>query len=369
MTNDNNAMFLGFGEIMARIAPPGGLRWRQALPGAVQITWGGGEANVCASLALFGQQARYLTALPKTPIADSIVATLRGLGVDTSQVLWRKEGRLGLYFVEGGANQRGSTVVYDRSHSAISLAEPNEFDFDAALKDVHWLHVTGITPAISAAACRANLELAKRAKQAGATVSCDLNFRKKLWTWEPGKAPPALAREHMSQLLPFVDLVIANEEDAADVLGIHATGTDVTTGRIDAAAYKSVAEQIVTRFPNVQHVAITLRESLSADHNNWGAMLYVAAEKQAHFAPVNSRGEYQSYEIRDIVDRVGSGDSFAAGLLYALNSPDFAAPPQAISFAVAASCLKHSIQGDFNYVTRDEVAALMSGNASGRVQR
>jgi 2-dehydro-3-deoxygluconokinase len=362
-------MFLGFGEIMARIAPPGGLRWRQALPGAVQVTWGGGEANVCASLALFGQQARYLTALPKTPITESVVGTLRGLGVDTSHILWRKEGRLGLYFVEGGANQRGSTVVYDRSHSAISLAEPEEFDFDAALQDVHWLHLSGITPAISAAACRANLALAKRAKQAGVTVSCDLNFRKKLWNWQAGKAPAALARECMSELLPFVDLVIANEEDAADVLGIHATGTDVTTGQINATAYQSVAEQIVARFPNVQHVAITLRESISADHNNWGAMLYVAAEKQAHFAPLNSSGKYQPYEIRDIIDRVGGGDSFAAGLLYALNSPDFTAPSQAISFAVAASCLKHSIQGDFNYVTREEVVALIAGNTSGRVQR
>lgn len=362
-------MFLGFGEIMARIAPPGGLRWRQALPGAVQVTWGGGEANVCASLALLGQQSRYLTALPKTPITESIVATLRGLGVDTSPILWRKEGRLGLYFVEGGANQRGSTVVYDRSYSAISLAEPAEFNFAAALTGVHWLHLSGITPAISAAACRANLALAQQAKQAGVTVSCDLNFRKKLWNWDTTKKPAALARERMSELLPFVDLVIANEEDAADVLGIHATETDVSSGRINAAAYISVAEQLVARFPNVKQVAITLRESVSADHNNWGAMFYVAAQKQAHFAPLNAAGEYQPYEIRDIVDRVGAGDSFAAGLLFALNSEEFAEPSRAIAFAVAASCLKHSIQGDFNYVTRDEVAALLSGNASGRVQR
>jgi 2-dehydro-3-deoxygluconokinase len=362
-------MFLGFGEIMARIAPPGSLRWRQALPGAVQVTWGGGEANACASLAMLGQQARYLTALPRTPIAEALVTTLRGLGVDTSQVLWRKEGRLGLYFVEGGANQRGSTVVYDRAHSAISLAEPTEFDFSAALKDVHWLHITGITPAISAAACRSNLALAKQAKQAGITVSCDLNFRKKLWSWDATKKPAALAREKMTELLPFVDLVIANEEDAADVLGIHAAQTDVAAGQIDAAAYTSVAEQIVRQFPNVKHVAITLRESISANHNNWGATLYVAAEKKSHFAPLAASNEYQPYEIRDIIDRVGAGDSFAAGLLYALNSSDFAAPAKAISFAVAASCLKHSIQGDFNYVTLDEIVALMSGNASGRVQR
>jgi 2-dehydro-3-deoxygluconokinase len=362
-------MFLGFGEIMARIAPPGSLRWQQALPGAVQVTWGGGEANVCASLALLGQQARYLTALPKTPIAESLLTTLRGLGVATSHTLWRNDGRLGLYFVEGGANQRGSTVVYDRAHSAISLAEPAEFDFAAALKNVNWLHLTGITPAISPAACRSNLAIAKQARQAGVTISCDLNFRKKLWNWDASKKPAALAREKMTELLPFVDLVIANEEDAADVLGIHAAHSDVASGKIDPAAYTSVAEQIVSQFPNVKHVAITLRESISANHNNWGGMLYVAAEKKSYFAPLNENGDYQPYEIHHIVDRVGAGDSFAAGLLFALNSSDFAPPNKAIAFAVAASCLKHSIQGDFNYVTKDEITALLAGNTSGRVQR
>jgi 2-dehydro-3-deoxygluconokinase len=361
-------MLLAFGEIMARIAPPGPLRWRQALPGAVHVTWGGGEANVCASLALLGQQARYLTALPRTPIAEALVATLRGLGVDTSHIHWR-EGRLGLYFVESGANQRGSTVIYDRAGSAVSLAGPEEYDFAAALAGVKWLHVTGITPAISEPACRANLALVQQAKKSGVKVSCDLNFRKKLWNWRTGIAPKQLARECMAQVLPNVDLVIANEEDAADVLNIHAAGTDVSAGRIDAGAYAHVAQQIVQRFNNVAQVAITLRESLSADYNNWGGMLYDAVSRQTHFAPLAARGEYQPYEIRDIVDRVGAGDSFAAGLLFALNSAEFSEPAQAIAFAVAASCLKHSIQGDFNYVTRDEVAALMAGNATGRVQR
>ncbi len=362
-------MFLAFGEIMARIAPPGSLRWRQALPGAVHVTWGGGEANVCASLALLGQKARYLTALPRTPITEALVGTLRGLGVDTEHILWRKEGRLGLYFVESGANQRGSTVIYDRSHSAISLAGPEEYDFAKALAGVKWLHVTGITPAISEAAARANLAIVQQAKAAGAIVSCDLNFRKKLWNWRPGTAPKSLARECLAQVLPHVDLVIANEEDAADVLDIHAEGTDVASGRINAAAYTRVAQQIVARYPNVSRVAITLRESHSADHNDWGAMLYDAASKQSHFAPLSPSGEYKPYEIRDIVDRVGGGDSFAAGLLFALASSDFSVPGKAIAFAVAASCLKHSIQGDFNYVTRDEIVTLMAGNASGRVQR
>ena len=362
-------MFLAFGEIMARVAPPGNLRWRQALPGAVQVTWGGGEANVCASLALLGQKTRYVTALPRTPIAEAVVASLRGLGVDTDHILWRKEGRLGLYFVEGGANQRGSTVIYDRANSAASLAEPDEYNFGAALTGVKRLHITGITPAISEAACRANLAIARQAKQVGVSVSCDLNFRKKLWNWRPGTAPKQLARECIAQVLPFVDVVIANEEDAADVLDIHAADTDVATGRINAVAYQQVAQQIAQRFPNVTYVAITLRESLSANHNNWGAMLYDTKLRQAHFAPCSQQGDYQPYEIRDIVDRVGAGDSFSAGLLYALASQEYSQPAQAISFAVAASCLKHSIQGDFNYVGLDEVITLMGGNASGRVQR
>jgi 2-dehydro-3-deoxygluconokinase len=362
-------MFLGFGEIMARIAPPGQLRWRQTVPGPVNVTWGGGEANVCVSLALLGHAARFVTALPKTPITEALAGTLRGCGVDTGRILWRKEGRLGLYFVEGGANQRGSTVIYDRAGSAVSLAGPEEYDFAKILEGVTWLHVTGITPAISEAACRANLALVQAAKKAGATVSCDLNFRKKLWNWRPGTQPKALARECMAQVLPFVDVVIANEEDAADVLDIHAAGTDVHAGRIDAGAYTGVAKQIVGRYSTVKKVAITLRQSISADHNDWGALLYDAASGKSHLAPLNEQGEYQPYEIRDIVDRVGGGDSFAAGLLSALNTPDLAAPDKAIAFAVAASCLKHSIQGDFNYVTREEVLALMQGNATGRVQR
>jgi 2-dehydro-3-deoxygluconokinase len=362
-------MFLTFGEVMARIAPAGHLRWPQTLPGSVQVTWGGGEANVAASLAMFGQTARYLTALPKQPVAEALVTSLRGLGVDVSKIYWRKEGRLGLYFVEVGANQRGSTVLYDRSHSAISLAAAEEYDFEAALQDVHWLHVTGITPAISEAAALANQKLVELAHARGITVSCDLNFRKKLWNWRPGTKPKDLARECMTKLLANVDLVIANEEDAADVLGIHATGTDVTQGHIAAAAYEEVARKIVRGFPTVKRVAITLRESISADHNNWGAMLFDVASDNAYFAPLDGAGNYASYEIRNIVDRVGAGDSFGAGLLHALNTPAFATPDKAIAFAVAASCLKHSVQGDFNYVTVEEVTALLGGNASGRVQR
>ena len=363
-------MFLGFGEIMARLCPADRLRWRQVLPGRVEVTWGGGEANVCASLALFGMKARYVTALPRHPIAESLVSTLRGLGVDVDRILYRKTGRLGLYFVEAGANQRGSTVIYDREHSAVSLAEPSEYGFASILEGVRWLHVSGITPAISETACRTNLALVQQARVAGVTISCDLNFRKKLWNWRPGTAPAALARECMTQVLEHIDVVIANEEDAADVLGIHAPHSDVARGQINTAGYEQVAREICQRFPQASRVAITLRESLSADHNNWGAMLFDRATDRAYLAPTSPSGAYEPYEIRDIVDRVGGGDSFAAGLLYGLNHPDFQNDPAAaLRFAVAASCLKHSIQGDFNYVTRDEVLALMKGNASGRVQR
>lgn len=362
-------MFLAFGEIMARIAPESRLRWRQALPGRIDVTWGGGEANVCASLALYGDPVRYVTALPRQPIAESIAATLRGLGVDLSHVLWRKEGRLGLYFVEMGANQRGSTVLYDRDFSAISLANPEEYAWDRALEGIKWLHVTGITSAISQQAHRSNLALVRTAKAAAVTISCDLNFRKKLWNWKAGVKSQDLARECMTQVLRDVDLVIANEEDAADVLGIHAAGSDVAQGQVGAAAYEAVAREIVRQFPNVSRVAITLRESYSADHNRWGGMLFDGAAAKACFAPLDAHGRYAPYEIADIVDRVGAGDSFAAGLLHSLNSPSYNTPQSAINFAVAASCLKHSIQGDFNYVTEAEVAALMAGNASGRVQR
>ena len=362
-------MFLTFGEIMMRVAPEGFLRFRQSMPGKVDITFAGGEANVAASLANFGNETRYLTALPDNAITQSLLAVLKGLGIDTGSVLMRKTGRLGIYFLETGANQRSSNVIYDRDASAISLAAPDEYDFDAALDGVHWVHITGITPSLSENAHLSTLELAKRAKAVGASVSCDLNFRKKLWNWKPGVAAKELAQESMSEILPFVDVVIGNEEDASDVLGIAAEGTEVEAGEINAKAYEDVARAIVGRFPNVSRVAITLRESVSASHNNWGAMLFDVATEQPYFAPVDEAGVYVPYAIRDIVDRVGGGDSFGGGLIHALNSDEYGAPEMAIRYAVAASCLKHSIKGDFNYVTRDEVAALVAGQASGRVRR
>ena len=362
-------MFLTFGEVMLRVTPEGFLRFRQVVPGRVEVAFGGAEANVCAALALLGAPARYLTALPDNVLAQSLLAFFRGLGVDTSRVLLRTEGRLGIYFLEAGANQRSSNVLYDRAGSAVALAAPEEYDFDAALQGVAWVHVTGITPSLSENAYRSTLGLVEAAKAKGATVSCDLNFRKKLWRWRPARSPKELANECMSAILPHADLVVGNEEDASDVLGISAEGTDVEGGRINASAYEAVARAIVARFPGVSRAAITLRESVSASHNNWGGMLFDAAADRCFFAPCDEAGGYRPYEIRSIVDRVGAGDSFAAGLLYALNSRGYASPDMAIRFAVAASCLKHSVVGDVSYVTLGEVEALVAGQASGRVRR
>jgi len=357
-----------FGEVMARFQPEGLLRFRQTLPGKLDVTFGGAESNVAASLAQLGASARFVTALPQHPMADACVGNFAGLGVDTSCILRTKRGRLGLYFLETGANQRPSNVIYDRADSAVSLTPASEYAWDRIFAGAGWLHTTGITPSLSKTSAGATLHAVQAAKAAGLQVSCDLNFRKKLWGWETGTDSKALAGRTMREILPFVDVVIANEEDAADVLGIHAANTDVESGKLDISGYPDVARQIAAQFPNVKYVAITLRESVSASHNNWGAMLFDTATGNASFAPVRE-GEYRPYEIRNIVDRVGGGDSFGAGLIFALNTPELSAPPEAIAFAVAASCLCHSIQGDINYSTRDEVEALMKGSGSGRVVR
>ncbi len=362
-------MFLGFGEIMMRVAPAGHRRLAQVLPGSVDVTFAGAEANVCVSLAMLGAQARYLTMLPENMLGDAVTTNLRSFGIDVSALRHRKEGRLGVYYVECGANQRGSTVTYDRDHSAISLAGPEEYDFAAALDGIRWVHATGITPSLSEKAYWATLALLVEAKRRGCTVSCDLNFRKKLWRWRPGTAANLLARECMAEVLKSVDLLIANEEDAADVLDIHAAGTNVEQGKLNIAGYEQVAREIVRRFPNIGRVAVTLRESVSADYNRWGGMLFDATANRAFYAPLDAAGNYQPYEIRDIVDRVGGGDSFAAGLMFALNTPEHADPGRALHFAVAASCLKHSILGDFNFTSRAEVQSLMGGSGAGRVRR
>lgn len=357
-----------FGEIMGRMAPRGFLRFRQALPGALDVTFAGAEASVAASVVYLGGNATFVTALPDHAIADACVANLKAMGVDTRYILRTKYGRLGLYFLETGANQRPSTVIYDREGSSVSQTPSDKYPWREIFAGADWFHVSGITAAISPTASEAALEAAKEARAQGLTVSCDLNFRRKLWNWDSSVSPSELARRTMTKILAYVDVVIGNEEDAGEVLGIHASDTDVHSGKVAQDKYPEVARQIVAQFPHVKRVAITLRESISASHNNWGAMLYDTAEDKASYAPVRGE-EYRPYQITNIVDRVGGGDAFAAGLIYALITPDLSEPQTAVAFAVASSCLAHSISGDYNFSSRAEVEALMRGSGSGRVVR
>ena len=358
-----------FGEIMARISMPGFQRFAQSLPGTVDFTFAGAEANVAVSLALFGLPVEFVTALPKNPLTEACLAKLRSLSVGVTHILKAKQGRLGAYYVETGANQRPSTVVYDRDYSSIALAKPEDYDWDAVFSGVSWFHISGITPALSKNAADTAEYAVKRAKAAGASVSFDLNFRKKLWNWDAQKAPRELARETAARIMPYVDVVIGNEEDADDVLGIKAGTTDVTSGKLDLEKYPDVARQIVKKFPQLRYAAFTLRESISATHNNWGAMLYDVKADKAVFAP-ETDGVYRPYEIRNIVDRIGGGDSFSAALIYALIDRDLSSTGlRALSFAAAASCLCHSVYGDFNFIKKEEAITLMEGNASGRVSR
>lgn len=336
-----------FGEIMMRLNPEGYLRLVQAE--RFEATYAGGEANVAVSLANYGIDAAFVSKVPAHEVGQCAVNELRRFGVDTGKMV-RGGDRLGIYFCEKGASQRASKVIYDRANSAIALASPEDFDWDAIFEGADWFHWTGITPALGGNLPEICLAACKAAKAKGLTVSCDLNFRKKLWTSEK-------AGEVMGQLLPYVDVCIANEEDAKDVFGIEAEGTDINSGKLNHEGYISVARQLAQRF-GCKKVAITLRSSISASINDWAGMLYSKDEDAAHFST--------TYHIQ-IVDRVGGGDSFGGGLIYSLLSGYD--DQKAIDFAVAASCLKHSIEHDFNQVSVTEVAALAAGNASGRVQR
>lgn len=363
------AKFVTFGEIMLRLKTEDFLRFRQALPGRLEATFAGAEANVAASLALLGAEASFVTTLPSHPVADACLGSLRNLGVDVSRVARSGKGRLGIYFVEAGANQRPSNVIYDRDGSSVALADPASYDWDGILRGASWFHWTGITPALSRAAAEAVRAGVRRAKDQGLTVSCDLNFRKKLWAWEPGTTPNALASRVMGELLPYVDILVANEEDAKDVLGIDVGSLDASRGTLDAGRYPEVARRISERFPGIRKIAFTLRESVSATHNDWGGMIYDTASGSASFAPVED-GEYRPYPIRSIVDRIGGGDSFSAALILALTDPGLGgSDADAVAFAAAASCLCHSIHGDFNFSTREEVLALTKGKTSGRIVR
>ena len=339
--------FLTFGEIMLRLKAPG--LERLLTNHYLEATFGGGEANVAVSLANYGLDVSYLTVLPDNPITDACVRELRGFGVDTSRIVIG-EGRFGIYYVEGGANQLPSRVIYDRSGSAIALAKLGDIDWNNAFEDIDWFHITGITPAISESAMALSLESVKEAKERGITVSCDLNYRKNLWKY--GKR----AAEVMREMVRFVDVVIANEEDVQKTLEIT-VDVDVESGELDREKYRLLSDKVLKDYPNMKCIAITLRESYSADWNGWAACLN------------DGKNFYVSkkYEIRDIIDRVGGGDSFSGGLIYGLNH--YEDKQSALEFAVAASCLKHSIPGDYNRVTVPEVMKLMGGDGTGRVQR
>jgi 2-dehydro-3-deoxygluconokinase len=339
--------FLTFGELMLRLKSPGRERFLQSP--SLEATFGGGEANVAVSLANYGLDAEFLSVIPNNAIGDSAIGELRRFNVGTDKVI-RTEGRMGIYYLETGANQRASKVIYDRAYSAFSMFKPEDYDWDKIYKDVEWLHISGITPAISEETKDASILAVKEAKARGITVSLDLNYRKNLWKYGVD------AQEVMKVLTSYTDIVIANEEDCQKSLGLKCE-SNVTDGSLDREDYKKLSDALMAEYPNVQKVAITLRESKSADINFWAAAL-------------NNGEEFivsRRYEMYDIVDRVGGGDSFAGGLIYGLNELD--SDREALEFAVAASCLKHSIDGDFNRVTVDEVEKLAKGDGSGRVQR
>ena len=339
--------FLSFGEIMLRLKTPGHERFFQSP--SFEATFGGGEANVAVALSNYGMPAAFVTALPDNAIGDAAISELRKFGIDTSMI--RRSGeRVGIYFLETGANQRPSRVVYDRAHSAICECEPGDFDWDAIYKDAKWLHITGITPALSQSAADLSLECVREAKSHGVTVSCDFNFRGKLWKY--GKSAP----EVMTELVKYVDVGIANEEDCQKSLGVT-VDVDVESGELDTKKYEALSQKMLDLYPDMSVIGITLRESHSADQNGWSACMRDKDEFRLS----------RRYQITDIIDRVGGGDSFASAFIYGLNA--YEDRQQSLEFAVAASCLKHSILGDFNRVSVDEVEKLMSGDGSGRVQR
>ena len=341
------ARIITFGEIMLRLKSPALERFFQSP--SLEATFGGGEANVAVSLANYGMDASFVTALPNNAIGEACLRDVRSFGVDVSNIKMT-DGRMGIYFLETGSNQRPSKVVYDRADSAIAKAPIDLFDWEKIFAGADWFHISGISPAISASAAELSIAACKAAQKMGVTVSCDLNYRKNLWKY--GKE----AKEVMGELAKYIDVAIANEEDFQKSLGITAS-SDVESGSLDRNVYEGIAKKAMELYPNLKRVAITLRESKSADRNDWAACIYDGKEFYVS----------RKYEITDIVDRVGGGDSFSGGLIYGLLT--YEKQSDALEYAVAASCLKHTISGDYNRVTVSEVTALMKGSGSGRVER
>jgi len=339
--------YITFGEIMLRLKSPGHERFFQSP--ILEATFGGGEANVAVGLSRFGLNTAFVSTIPANLIGEACIGELNKHGVDTSLII-RHGDRLGTYYLEAGANRRPSVVVYDRAHSAISETKSGDIDWDSVFKDATWFHISGITPAISQSACELSIEAVKKAKEMGVTVSCDLNFRKKLWKY--GKSAP----EVMNEIARYVDIAIGNEEDCQKSLGIQ-VDVDVESGRLMAESYRKLTDKVLATYPNIKKIAVTMRESYSADYNGWSAV-------------INNRSDFfvsKKYEIKDIVDRVGGGDSFSTGLIYGLNKLN--SDKEALEFAVAASCLKHSIPGDLPLIRVSEVMDLIEKGGSGRVQR
>jgi len=340
--------YITFGEIMLRLKTPGYEKFFQSP--LLEGTFGGGEANVAVGLARLGLEVAYISVIPDNLIGSACIRELKKHNVDTSFIL-RKGDRLGIYFLEAGANQRPSKVVYDRSHSAIAETEPGEINWDKIFEEASWFHISGITPAISLSAAKLSLEAVKKAREKKVTISCDLNFRKKLWKY--GKSAPGI----MGELIKYVDIVIGNEEDCQKSLGIKVENIDIESGNLQAKKYEELTNKILENYPNIKKITITLRESHSANYNGWSAIL-------------NNRKEFfvsKKYEIHHIVDRVGAGDTFSAGLIYGLNQ--LKDDRETLEFAVAASCLMHSIPGDLPLLSVEEVKNLAKGTGSGRVQR
>jgi len=358
-----------FGEIMLRLAPPGFQRFTQAH--SFEAVYGGGEANVAVSLANYGEEVEFVTRLPKNELGDACLMSLRGYGIHTKHIA-RGGERIGIYFLETGAAQRGSKVIYDRANSSFATIQTGTIDWKKVFEGADWFHWTGITPAVSQGAADVCREAIQVAREMGITVSTDLNYRAKLWKW--GKS----AGEVMTELVSMCDVALGNEEDAEKVFGIKAPEADVTSGKVDADHYRFVCEELAKKFPSLKTISITLRGSLSASHNTWSGVLWVRPERsdanveRSRSHPERSRRtdnfySAPTYNILPIVDRVGGGDAFMGGLIYGLRKYDD--PQKALNFAIAAACLKHSIIGDFNAVTVGEVETLMGGDASGRVSR
>ena len=357
-----------FGEIMARLQPPGHLRFRQVMPGTLELTFAGAEANAAVTIAALGGEARFVTALPRHEIAEACLANLRAARVGVEDVVRSDTGRFGLYFVEAGANQRGGNVLYDREGSSFCLAGPDAYDWPRLLREASWLHTTGIAAAVSCAAAEATVAAVAAAQAAGVPVSFDINHRRKLWRWNPAQVPDALAQRTLARILPAVDLLIGNPADLAQAVGVEAPPLGAEGSEEGRRALVALARAVAKKFPRLQRIALSLRGGVSATHQRWGAMLYMVADNSAWFAPV-ADGEFEPYEVARVVDRLGTGDALAGALLFALETPELATPETAVGFAVAASCLAHSVHGDFNYVTRAEVEALQGGGNGGGVSR